>query len=310
MAVFDLYSKRQKLIRGDVSDVYTYDEIPEPLRVQIVHIWNDALGDDGDYIVNRQVGQAYAAIVDLLCREYGVFQLCTLRGNRNHYNELLHFFINEREVDKVVDVIEVTFKCIDDLTRQYGYMGKSDSSSCADVAIKELNERFMESSVGFQFTDGQIVRVDSGFIHAEVVKPVLSVLNDCSYAGAQSEFLKAHEHYRCGNNKESLVECLKSFESVMKSICDKRKWSYAQNAPCKALIDICFTNGLIPLFWQQHFSALRSTMESGVPTGRNKLGGHGQGSEVVDVPRHIVAYVLHMTAACIVFLVDAEKSMQ
>jgi hypothetical protein len=47
LAIYDLYSKRQKKLRGEVPDVYTYDEIPEPLRVQILHIWQDTLGVEG-----------------------------------------------------------------------------------------------------------------------------------------------------------------------------------------------------------------------------------------------------------------------
>jgi hypothetical protein len=38
MALFDLFSKRQKRLRGDVPDVYVYDEIPQVLRVQLVQI--------------------------------------------------------------------------------------------------------------------------------------------------------------------------------------------------------------------------------------------------------------------------------
>lgn len=38
MSTFDLYSKRQKELRGEVPDVYTYESIPQPLKVQIVHI--------------------------------------------------------------------------------------------------------------------------------------------------------------------------------------------------------------------------------------------------------------------------------
>lgn len=40
MKVFDIYSKRQKKL----PDVYQYDNIPEPLRVQIVHIIKDFIG--------------------------------------------------------------------------------------------------------------------------------------------------------------------------------------------------------------------------------------------------------------------------
>jgi hypothetical protein len=145
-------------------------------------------------------------------------------------------------------------------------------------------------------------------VHTEVVKPALSLLNSKMYAGAQQEFLKAHEHYRQRNFKESLNEALKAFESTMKAICDKRGWRFDTRATSKALIDICYQNELIPNFWQQHMAALRSLLEGGVPTGRNKLSGHGQGSEPVSVPPYIVAYILHMTASCIVFLVEAEKN--
>ena len=51
MAIFDLFSKRQKKLRGEVPDVYTYDDIQSPLRVQIVHIWTDALGSEIDCFV-------------------------------------------------------------------------------------------------------------------------------------------------------------------------------------------------------------------------------------------------------------------
>jgi hypothetical protein len=163
--------------------------------------------------------------------------------------------------------------------------------------------------VGYQFVDGEIIRVDSEIIHAEVVKPALSLLRAREYSGAQAEFLKAHEHYRHGNTKEALAECLKAFESVMKVICHKRKWSHDPQATSKALLKVLFDNGLIPQFWEQHFSALRSTLESGVPTARNRLGGHGQGGQVVQVPPFLAAYVLHLTASAIVFLCEAEKTL-
>ena len=120
--------------------------------------------------------------------------------------------------------------------------------------------------------------------------------------------MKAHEHYRHDRPKETINECLKALESVMKSICDKRKWRYDNKAGARKLIDICFANGLVPEFWQSHFTALRSTLESGVPAARNRVGGHGQGATPTSVPRHVAAYALHMTAAAIVFLAEAEAS--
>ena len=48
--------------------------------------------------------------------------------------------------------------------------------------------------------------------------------------------------------------------------------------------------------------------ESGAPTVRNKEAGHGQGSEPVNVPEYLAAYVLHLTASNIVLLVEAYKA--
>jgi hypothetical protein len=44
MSLLDLFSKRVRRRRGDVPDVYVYDQLPDALRVQVVHVWREALG--------------------------------------------------------------------------------------------------------------------------------------------------------------------------------------------------------------------------------------------------------------------------
>lgn len=313
MAVFALFSKRQKELRGEIPDVYTYDNLPNALRVQIVHIWRDSLGNEEhyyDYHKSTNVVRSYKFIVDTLCREYGMFELPTSeKHNRMYLNELANFLLQESDVAKQLDVIELTFRVIDRMTRSYSYLSRNNASEIVDNAIDELNSRFKEHGIGFQYVEGEIVKVDSELIHTEAVKPALRLLNEKHYKGAQEEFLSAYEHYRHGKNKESLNDCLKSFESTMKAICDKRKWIYKQNDTAKKLIQICFENNLVPLFWQQQLTSLRSILESSIPTGRNKLSGHGQGTAPTVVPDYLVAYMLHMTASTLVFLTTAEKNL-
>lgn len=306
--IFDLFSKRQKKLRGDVPDVYVYDNLPNSLRVQIIHIWTDTLGNNR---YEDNVTKAYKFIVDTLCREYGLFKLLGTEdyGDREYISELANFLLQSTDFEQVLDAVELSFRVIDKFTRDWDYLRKQNASKAADAAINELNERFKEHGVGYQFTGDEIVRVDSELIHAEVVKPALRLLNKKEFAGAQDEFLKAHEHYRHGNEKEALNECLKAFESLMKAICEKRKWPYKANATAKDLIEVCFANGLVPSFWQTNLTSLRSMLESSIPTGRNKLGGHGQGTTTTAVPPYLVAYMLHMTASVIVFLGDAEAAL-
>lgn len=319
MFINDIYSKRQRKLRGEIPEVYRYDNLPRQLRVQIIHILRKSLGDlnqltaDHIYLMKspyfEDVNECYVCISEKLCSEHGILNLPTLHSEKpNIMNDLFDLFLQEANVDKAIDFIELSFDTVDCRTRMQNYLGRTNAAEIADLAIKGLNERFKEHGAGYYFEKGQIFRIDSKFIHSEVVKPALRILNKKEYTGAQEEFLRAHEHYREGQAKEALNECLKSLESVLKSICDRRGWNYDSGATAKNLIDICFENEIIPRFWQQQFNALRSLLESGVPTARNKLAAHGQGNEPQPVPIHLVSFVLHMTAAAIVFLADADTN--
>ncbi len=288
------------MLRGETPDVYIYDDLPEPLRVQIVHIWKDSLF--GGYEHESEKG--HESVVKSLRHEYGVFKLANPTDRyRQFERELKNFFLQENNVEKALDAIELSFQYIE------RYWNQNGNPSIADYAIDELNYRFKDHGVGYQFTDRQIVRIDSEYIHAEIVKPGLKLLSQPHYSGAQQEFLKAHEHYRKGNAKEALNECLKAFESTMKAICEKRGWSNKKKVTAKSLIQVCFDNKLIPPFWQSHYSSLKKLLETSIPPGRNELSAHGQGSHQVTVPNHLVAYMLHMTASAIVFLAESEKNL-
>jgi hypothetical protein len=97
---------------------------------------------------------------------------------------------------------------------------------------------------------------------------------------------------------------------MAKTIADRHDWKYSPKATAKNLFDLLFEKELIPSIWASQYAGLRSMLESGVPTARNRLSGHGQGSEIVDVPDHFVAFAMHQTAAAIVFLADAETALQ
>ncbi len=219
MTIFDLYSKRKKRLLGDVPDVFTYDKIPHALKVQIVHIWKDSLGNENEYYNRKKVSSTYEAITETLCREYGVFQLQGKDYERRDYmSELINFFLNETDCDKAIDVIELSFRAMDNVSRSYNYRLTDSYNEIADEAINELNSRFKEHGIGYQYEEGEILRVDSQLLHQEVIKPTLKLLNSKYYTGAQQEFLNAYEHYRHNKHKEALNDALKSFENSGDSI--------------------------------------------------------------------------------------------
>lgn len=313
MPVYETFKKRQQKLRGELPDVYTYDLIPQKLRVQIVQILLDALGDpESGYSgqIKSNIEQAYGAIVHVLRREMACFRLPhnIEIGHLPIHKELCSFLLNVSSADDFLSAAELACRVIEGVAGDYNYRRMHSYNSVVKDAIDEINARFKEHGVGYEY-DGEIIRIDAELVHAEAVKPALSLLRDALYKGAEDEFLKAYAHYRKGDNKEALNEALKALESTMKTICDKRAWTYAKTDTASKLLKVCFDNDLIPAFWESHFSALRSTLEAGVPTGRNKLSGHGQGGSPTTVPDHIAGYVLHMTASAIVFLIKAEKEL-
>ena len=195
-------------------------------------------------------------------------------------------------------------RTVDTVIRQRHWQ-RIGCAASPDSTISEANSRFKEHGVGFEFVSGEVIRIDSQLVHDDVVKPALNLLSDLKFKGANEEFLKAHEHYRHGRHKECLVECLKAFESTMKTICDLKGWQYQTRDTAKTLINICMTNGLFPTFMQSHIGNLRAILESGVPTVRNKQGGHGQGATVTIVSESTARFALHTTAANILLFVES-----
>ena len=322
MKDYELFSKRQKQLRGEVPEVYQYEDIPQKLRVQISYIWQDVWGKvyySGNQLIGSNLAiEAYRSIETTLCREYGVF---TLDEGDGFYQDVRSFFFQTEDTEKVIDVIELSFQYIDRQIRDYhdeeipAFLpeGVSSELSCCippDEAIDELNHQFHEHRVGYQYESGQIIKIDSQFIHSEVIKPALIMLADPIYKGANEEYLNAHEHYRKGRYKECLNDCLKAFESCMKIICGKREWPYNEKDTANRLIETVFKHALIDSSMTCHFTALISTLKSGVPTVRNDQSAHGQGSEEIIVPEYIASYILHLTASNILLLTKADGDIK
>ena len=335
MPVVDIYSKRQKRLPGETPDVYQYETISHELRVQVVHIMNDVLGQPSrsstGILYSDGAAKVYAFIHKTLCREYGIFILG--EEAESDFDAVVDFLLKTEEIEKAIDVIELFFQQtnqpdpndrqspinIFDVPRlnEIGQKNYQQILSYYAVekhsqykrAVNELNQRFREHGVGYQYESGQIIRVDSQYLHSEAVQPALTMLSDSMYQGANAEFLSAHEHYRAKRYKECLNDCLKALESCLKAICDKRGWVYGAKDTANRLINIVLKNELIPEFMQSHLSGLRSALEAGVPTLRNELGGHGQGTQEILVPEHIATYALHLTASNILFLAQANENL-
>ena len=300
MALFDIYSKRKKRLEVPPLDVYQYDTLAEPFRVQAVHILSDVFQEVGLSIEIKYHKEWYEVIHNTLAREYGVFRL----NSRIVSEESVFQFLLEAEPDQVLDTIEICFGLAEESVQQR----QDRSAKIVNAAVIELNERFDENGIGYQYNGGKIVKRESEFLHKETVVEAIHLLQDKRFVGAEAEFMEAHGKYRQQQYEDAISGSCKALESTLKIICRKKGWSFDEKDTAKKLIAIVFDQGLIPKYLQSEFSSLRSVLESGIPTIRNKDSAHGRGDKPRNVPAYLAAYVLHLTASTIVFLIEASRN--
>jgi hypothetical protein len=306
----ELYSKRMKAAENPLT-AYRYD-LPVEFRNQVRHIWQDAIGFvqhtpntmgfGGEDLY--QICAHYEKINKVLCDEYGKIGL-----SGNSPCDALYRFFMASDTDLALDVIEVSFSEIFAVQNNRKFMNLVNPVLSAADAVTKLNKRFQERAIGYRLEHGRILRINSEFIHAEAVEPALQLMYTQGYEGAFQEFILAQTHYRQGpeHYDDCLTNCGKSLESVLKTICVKRNWAFNPNDTASKLLGIIFNNKLIPEYLQSHFGGLRATLDGGVPTIRNREGGHGSGEKPNDVPEYLAAYQLHLTASTIVFLIRANE---
>jgi len=217
-------------------------------------------------------------------------------------------------IQEATEFIEMCFQ-----TRAMG-----GATEGAQRAIAAINRIFEEEGLGYELTPPQLVDTGepgllfgrptgrNGYreelprlvkkgdrdVHEQVVKPALELLRDSRLATANSELLTAFEKVRHGQYADAITSCGAAFESVLRTICDVKKWPYdANRATCATLVEVCRDNGLFPAFYAEVFKA--------VGTVRNKLGdAHGKGSKPAPAATRAHAeHMIAMTCTNITFLV-------
>jgi hypothetical protein len=304
-----LFSKRHRPAPAS----HRYD-VPNDVRSRILYAIDQL---SRDFYNAFDFGRMLQGVGDKLLVEYGFLRGSGFEAARVNDNPVIqHFFSCDDQM--ALDFIEACFQVWGNCGRQRG--------------VETINGIFQDAAIGFELTPfveidtgkpgmlfgaelgtvieyryPQFIKKDSEYLHADAVQPALVVLSDARYQGANEEFLRAHEHFRHARYQECLNECLKSFESTMKIICHNKGWAYNQNDTASILIQKCLNSALVPTFSQQQLTSLRTLLESGVPTVRNKLGGHGQGVQQNTVPMHLAQYALHLTAATVLLLVRCAE---
>lgn len=295
MALLSTWSRRKReaaKAASGVADVYRYDGPSARLREQVRQLVDD--------VTHRLDYAIYNGAVKIMRRELG--RACLVDKYAESFaDEFGTFIIEENDVDEWLTGVETVSKIIESFSRTRYRIQWSERY------VVELNAWMLEDGFGYQIIDGVMIQVSDQFTHSEMIIPALHLLGEQRFAGANSEFRQAHAEFRAGEYEDCIHDCCNALESVLKVILTEKGWLHQPADGAKRLLDVAFTNELIPTHMQNSFAGLRTILESGVPTVRNKSAGHGTGASPRSIPRYIAAFQLHQTAAAILLLADAAK---
>lgn len=306
MARTDLFSKRHK----EMPDVFEYDQIPTKLRQQIVYWLDEFLPAEmlfeNQYRLGTKGESLYAEIRKALCTEHGLARLYAApalkMSTQPSRDEVCAFIIEKKEqefVDCILDLVELA-------CRQFiatNVRSATGSQPNKADAIEELNSRFRENGIGYEFNwdAKQLIRYDNTVLHRHVTQPALHLLTNPIYQSANVEFLNAFEDYKKGDYSDCILKCCQAQESVMKIICASKGWiADPAKTTAKPLIDTIVSRAALDTYL---IEALYATAKL-----RNDYAGHGAGTKPPKAaPAYLARYCLTSTASNTLYLVESTK---
>lgn len=283
-----------------LPDTFFYDVIPPNVRHQIRYVIEDCFKKRikqvrSAFAFSEPECEPFEFIRQSALAEFGLPRLCSstqMQGNRRPTVDYCDFLIEflPNQLDVYLYVVGFTFQ----------YATGTDLSY--KPAIENANRHFRRAGIGYEFNidSKQILRVDNNITHAEAIQPALALLADKRFATPNQEFMDTLDHYKAGNNWECVTGCCKSFESVMKIVCQAKNWPFNQNDTAAPLLKTIITQGQLPTFFEQPLLL--------IATMRNRSGAHGGGAKPVDpIPDYLARYCVNATASAILMLVEATR---
>jgi hypothetical protein len=260
--IFETFARRKRQqSRNGEPEIYTYDQAPGHMRHQICEALSEGIGNYSRgprYHVPPPNANDIWEQIDRICRKEIYSYL-----NHIHIHEtdlrlrFLTYILRVPDMYDFLSAVEIGCVGLRTIGVVYGIdvpMYRGAQQTTVD-AIEEINGRFDQHSVGYQFENGQIIQVDSKLAHTEIIKPALVLLTAPEFSKANEDFMTAHRHYRAKEFKDCVTAANRAFESMLKAICDTEKWEYGRGDGAAQLVAKVRSKGLFTHDFDRSFES-------------------------------------------------------
>lgn len=291
MVIFkNLFGQKEEIEKKDYFD---YDKIPQETRQKISFV----IKENG-YIIGNRFDIFPERRDDLSNLRY---QICKHKGIPNINDEIsdrdsINSWLIRCSTIDFLRSIEIFLN----IRQNDNTQGSFDR---LQQATQEINDIFDIDRIGYEIIESKIIRRDSKYLHKEAIKQTISLLQSHSFKGPLEEFDKALSNYLEKDYKGAISEANKAYESTMKSILTKLGVVYNPSDTASALIKKFYDNDLIFSHTESFTNNLNEILK-GLPTIRNRQGGHGQGLDPQEVDKSYAEFALHLCGSFIVFLIS------
>jgi hypothetical protein len=305
--IFDVFSRR-----GKPAQPFAYS-IPATFRNKMILLCRDTFSNEyNPYSDGNYTRTFWNEIHRMLQLRLGRFQLTESGPYPGSETDAMAFVAGCGD-EEFLDFVEYMFRvdCLFHVVQDNNEL------------VAQVNKLFALDGLGYELTDfiteermedtrfgkrpvivtvawPQVIKKDDQAIHETAIKPVLQFLGDPAFKSANLEYLDALKDYREGEWGDSLTKCCSSFESVMKIICEKKKWKYAQEDTANKLVETIVSKAGLARHFFPHLIS--------IATLRNKYSkSHGAGVQPEKATPGIALFGLNLTASAILFLSQEIK---
>ena len=261
-------------------------EIPDESRSKIIKCLEKNNHSSGiNYDPNNQwISTIIEETILEWLNEYGVDEISESNEiSKGNYHSEFQFLITNYGAASIFDFIEIAMK----------HMERDNRENCR---IK-INQIFDIHECPWRISDGEFFKLDANFMGERLSANAHDALAANTFTGAAQEFAKARQLLGANEVKDSILYAGKSFESVMKVM------TGLNHANADKLIQAMLTQGYFDDLPDGFKSGFGEQVLKTLPTMRNKLSGHGQGSDIIEIPAAYGELSIQLAAAFHNFLI-------